>query len=219
MSTVAASATFAATTSTSGSGLVTLLSDVLTAATSTQQFTTKTKTKTYVPAGDSGVPPSSSSSSASPQYKTVYVTKTAEPNSNAGSSGLQPGAIAGIAVGGVVFLALFVGLIYFVLRRRRRKVLESADVPRSSGSQTTFVAEKDGANVSELHGSQHQPVYEASSKVVYEMEASMPELEGKTSELEGRSFSLESEQSPTTPTMAQSRHIMSRGRPIRGKKG
>jgi hypothetical protein len=149
----------------------------------------------------------------------VYVTRTAEPNSNAGLSELQPGAIAGIAVGGVVFLALIVGLVYFILRKRRRKVLESADVPRSSGSQTTFVADKDGANVSELYGSQHQPVYEASSKVVYEMEASFPELEGETAELEGRSFSLESEQSPTTPTMAQSRHIMSRGRPIRGKKG
>ena len=227
----AVTSALASPTVTSSSSIQTNLVATLTSISPTQKKA-KTKTKTYIRAGDSGVLPSSSlvaadasgvpllsASSASPQYKTVYVTRTAEPNSNAGSPALQPGAIAGIAVGGVVFLALVVGLVYCILRKRRRKVIESADVPRSSGSQTTFVAEKDDANVSELYGSQRRPVYEASSKVVYEMEAPLPELEGRAAELEGRSFSLESEQSPTTPTIAQSRHIMSRGRPIRGKKG
>jgi hypothetical protein len=185
-------------------------------ATKTNTESTRVRT---IAAGASGVPPSSSlpassvvSSSESPRYKTIYVTKTALPDSNAASLDLPPGAIAGIAVGGAVFLVLVIGLVYLLLRRRRNRIFESSDVPSTSGSQTTVVGKKSEVDMSEMFGTRDQPIYEANSKVVHEMEGSMPELDG-------RSLSLESAQSPTTAAMIASRHIMSRGRPVKRDKG
>jgi hypothetical protein len=209
---------------TSVSSVVTdLVSGIIATPVSTKKKKTKATRTPLIPAGSSVVPSSSSlfvdsasgvslvpASSVSPQYKTVYVTKTAEPNSNAPSSDLPPGAIAGIAVGGVAVLTLIIGLVYFLLRRRRKKVLESSDASSTSGSQTTVVGKKSEGDMSELYGTRDQPMYEANSFAVYEMEASVPELDGRT-------FSLESVQSPMSEAAA--RHIMSRGRPIKRDKG
>jgi hypothetical protein len=48
-------------------------------------------------------------------------------NSGSASTGLSPGAIAGIAVGGAVALVLIAGLVWFVLRRRRKQEDQPSD--------------------------------------------------------------------------------------------
>lgn len=194
---------------------------------STEAVTSKTKQRQSVPAGASGVPLSSttffpsasitsvSANQASPHYKTIYVTKTAEPDSDVGTSDLQPGAVAGIAVGGAAGIVLIIGIVYFLLPRRRRRAAEIIKLPSSSGSQSsTVVAEKNGGDMMEAYGTHEQRIYETQGKLIYELEASMPELDG-------RSFSMESALSPPDAAMIASRHIMSRGRPVRraGEKG
>jgi hypothetical protein len=154
----------------------------------------------------SGVP----ARSQVPKYKTVYVTKTAEPNHNAGSPDLPSGAIAGIVVGAVAGLALLVGLVYFLLRRRQRhrsQAMESIELPSTSGSQSsTVVAEKSSNDVFEAYGTRDQNIYEMPAKVVYEMPASVAELDGR---------SLRGSLKPPSVAMIAARNIMSRGRPIK----
>ena len=77
---------------------------------------------------------------------------------------------------------------------------------------TTIVNDKDRPPTAGVYRASDKHVFEVSSRSVYEMEASVPELDGRMS-------SLDSLSDPKTANMIASRNIMSRGRPVKGAKG
>ena len=205
---------------------------ILSSVSSSLTQTTRTKTDTArqaatstllggvassVNLGESAIPADKPTHHKTPLYKTVYVTTTAHAASGSGTVGqsdLTVGAIAGIAVGGLVALIAICLLAFYLLRRRKQRSIPTQP-PSSTGSRGDIVAEKDNMEITEMGDGHGRVIHEAPGGVAYELEAPVAEMESKQPELHSRSISFDSEGSPTTPTMIDSRHVMSRGRPVR----
>lgn len=188
--------------------------------TSTPTTTTTIPTPSTVVQAISSTIAHSSATSSSPSntaaFKTVYVTVTATPkgDQSINGSGLDDGAVVGIAFGGIVLLALIGAIAYHIIRRRRRKAESHVEIPSTTGSRGNLTEEKSSTDALWQSEGYQSEGFVSPSETVYEMEVPAPKAVVRRPELMGRPRDLERGSS-----LIDSRHIMSRGRPLRRGQG
>ena len=179
--------------------------------------TTLKPASTTIPGSSTFAASSSHTFSEKPPNKTVYVTVTASPKANnddtIGGTGLNGYALIGISIAGFLLLVI-IGLIafYTLRRRRRRKRRMLMEIPSSTGSRGHIMEEKSSSDAAGMYERRGSDSFNASSSGLYEMEVPAPKAVVTRPELGGRSAPRDLERGLS---LIDSRHIMSRGRPVR----